>query len=258
MSRPKKILTLDVGGTHVKMRLSGSRTERMFVSGPTLTPRSMVATVRAMCADWRYDVLSIGYPGVVLHGKPVVEPHNLGNGWVGFSFAKAFGKPVRIVNDAVLQALGSYRRGRMLFLGLGTGLGSALIIDGVIEPTELAHLPYKHDRTYEEYVGERARKRLGGKKWRKAVMDVIGRLGKALEVDEVVVGGGNAPRLKRLPKATRRVPNSNAFIGGVRLWQVPEHPGRGSALLGGRGRRRAPAGVSAPRRAPRRTAASSR
>jgi polyphosphate glucokinase len=235
MSRPKKILTLDVGGTHVKMRLSGSRTERMFVSGPTLTPRSMVATVRAMCADWRYDVLSIGYPGVVLHGKPVVEPHNLGNGWVGFSFAKAFGKPVRIVNDAVLQALGSYRRGRMLFLGLGTGLGSALIIDGVIEPTELAHLPYKHDRTYEEYVGERARKRLGGKKWRKAVVDVIERLGKALEVDEVVVGGGNAPRLKRLPKATRRVPNSNAFIGGVRLWQVPEHPGRGSALLGGRG-----------------------
>jgi len=230
--RPKKILTLDVGGTHVKLCLSGARTERMFASGPTLTPRKMVAKVRALCADWRYEVLSIGYPGVVLHGKPVAEPHNLGKGWVGFSFARAFGKPVRIVNDAALQALGCYRKGRMLFLGLGTGLGSALIIDGVLEPTELAHLPYKHGRTYEEYVGERARKRLGGKKWRRAVADVIERLGKALEVDEVVVGGGNARRLKRLPDATRCVPNSNAFIGGARLWQVPKHPRRGSAVTG--------------------------
>ncbi len=214
------------------MRLSGARTEREFISGPTLTPRKMVAKVRALSADWRYDVLSIGYPGVVLHGKPVAEPYNLGTGWVGFSFAKAFGKPVRIVNDAALQALGCYRKGRMLFLGLGTGLGSALVIDGVLEPTELAHLPYKHGRTYEEYVGERARKRLGGKKWRKAVADVIERLGKALEVDEVVVGGGNARRLKRLPKATRCVPNSNAFVGGVRLWQAPHPARRGSAVTG--------------------------
>ena len=197
-----------------------------------MTPKKMVIQVLAMCADWRYDVLSIGYPGVVLHGRPVAEPRNLGEGWVGFSFAKAFGKPVRIVNDAVLQALGAYRKGRMLFLGLGTGLGSALIIDGVVEPTELAHLPYKHGRTYEEYVGEQGRKRFGGKKWRKVVTDVIERLGKALEVDEVVVGGGNARRLKRLPKATRRATNSNAFIGGVRLWQAQEHPRRGSAVTG--------------------------
>jgi polyphosphate glucokinase len=230
-----KILTLDVGGTHVKMRLSGARAARTFDSGPAMTPKKMVLKVRAMCADWRYDVLSIGYPGVVLHGRPVAEPHNLGKGWVGFSFAKAFGKPVRIVNDAVLQALGAYRKGRMLFLGLGTGLGSALIIDGVIEPTELGHLPYKHGRTYEEYVGERGRKRFGAKKWRKAVTDVIERLGKALEVDEVVVGGGNALRLKHLPKATRRVANSNAFVGGVRLWQAPEHPRRGSAVTGSPG-----------------------
>jgi polyphosphate glucokinase len=232
VGKPLKILTLDVGGTHVKMRLSGGRATRRFVSGAAMTPEKMVREVLAMCADWRYDVLSIGYPGVVLHGKPVAEPRNLGDGWVGFSFAKAFGKPVRIVNDAVLQALGSYRKGRMLFLGLGTGLGSALIIDGVVEPTELAHLPYRHGRTFEEYVGERGRKRFGGKKWRKAVIDVIERLGKALEVDEVVVGGGNARRLKRLPKATRRVTNSNAFIGGVRLWQAPQHPRRGSAVTG--------------------------
>jgi polyphosphate glucokinase len=230
-----KILTLDVGGTHVKMRLSEGRATRRFASGPAMTPRKMVAQVLARCADWHYDVLSIGYPGVVLHGKPVAEPHNLGEGWVGFSFAKAFGKPVRIVNDAVLQALGSYRKGRMLFLGLGTGLGSALIIDGVVEPTELGHLPYKNGRTYEEYVGEAGRKRCGGKKWRKAVTDVIERLGRALEVDEVVVGGGNARRLKRLPKATRIVANSNAFIGGLRLWQVPEHPHRGSAVSGAPG-----------------------
>jgi polyphosphate glucokinase len=232
VAKPLKILTLDLGGTHVKMRLSGGRATRRFASGKTMTPKKMVIQVLAMCADWRYDVLSIGYPGVVLHGRPVAEPRNLGKGWIGFSFAKAFGKPVRIVNDAVLQALGSYRKGRMLFLGLGTGLGSALIIDGVVEPTELAHLPYKRGRTYEEYVGEQGRKSFGGKKWRKAVTDVIERLGKALEVDEVVVGGGNARRLKRLPKATRRVTNSNAFVGGVRLWQAQKHPRRGSAVTG--------------------------
>jgi polyphosphate glucokinase len=157
----------------------------------------------------------------VLHGKPVVEPHNLAPGWVGFDFVKAFGKPVRIINDAALQAIGCYKTGRMLFLGLGTGLGCALVIDGVVEPTELAHLPYKRGRTYEEYVGERGRKRLGTKKWRKAVADVAKRLATALEVDEVVIGGGNACRLTRLPKNARRVTNSNAFIGGVRLWQAP-------------------------------------
>jgi polyphosphate glucokinase len=221
MRKPKKILILDVGGTHVKIYLSGRRAVREFDSGPKMTPRKMVAKVQALSADWRYDALSIGYPGVVLHGRPVVEPHNLGHGWVGFSFAKAFGKPVRIVNDAALQAIGSYKGGRMLFLGLGTGLGCALIVDGIVEPTELAHLPYKRGRAYEDYVGERGRKRLGNKKWRKAVADVVTRLATALEVDETVIGGGNARRLTRLPKKSRRVANSKAFVGGMRLWQVP-------------------------------------
>jgi polyphosphate glucokinase len=221
MRTPKKILVLDVGGTHVKIYLSGRRAEREFDSGPQMTPRKMVAKVRALTTDWRYDAVSMGYPGVVLHGKPVVEPHNLGRGWVGFAFGKAFGKPVRIVNDAALQAIGSYKRGRMLFLGLGTGLGCALIVDGIVAPTELAHLPYKRGRSYEEYVGERGRKRLGNKKWRKVVADVVTKLGTALEVDEIVIGGGNARRLTRLPKKSRRVSNSQAFVGGVRLWQAP-------------------------------------
>jgi polyphosphate glucokinase len=220
--KPKRILVVDVGGTNVKMRVSGHRATRKFTSGPTLTPQKMVAQVRALSADWRYDALSIGYPGVVLHGKIVVEPHNLASGWVGFAFAKAFGKPVRVINDAALQAIGSYRSGRMLFLGLGTGLGSALIIDGVVAPTELAHLPYKRGQSFEDYVGDRARRRLGSKRWRKAVADVVERLSTALEVDEVVIGGGNARRLRRLPKKARRVANSKAFVGGVRLWQAPE------------------------------------
>jgi polyphosphate glucokinase len=221
MRKPKKILVLDVGGTHVKIHLNTQRAACEFDSGPKLTPHKMVAKVCALTAGWRYDALSIGYPGVVLHGKPVVEPHNLGRGWVGFAFDKAFRKPVRIVNDAALQAIGSYKGGRMLFLGLGTGLGCALIIDGVVEPTELAHLPYKRGRTYEEYVGERGRKRLGNKKWRGIVADVVARLSTALEVDETVIGGGNARRLTRLPRKARRVTNSTAFVGGVRLWQAP-------------------------------------
>ncbi|HEY5101750.1 MAG TPA: hypothetical protein VII70_03120, partial [Steroidobacteraceae bacterium] len=185
------------------------------------TAQQMVATVQSLSRGWRYEVVSMGYPGVVLHGKPVVEPHNLGQGWVGFAYRSAFGKPVRIINDAALQAIGSYKGGRMLFLGLGTGLGSALIVDGVIAPTELAHLPYKHGRTFEEYVGERGRKRLRAKKWRMAVADVVKRLSAALEADDVVIGGGNACRLHKLPANARRVTNSNAFTGGVRLWQMP-------------------------------------
>jgi polyphosphate glucokinase len=219
MRKTKKILVLDVGGAHVKMRLGHARSIRMFASGAALTAKKMVTQVQAASSDWHYDAVSIGYPGVVLHGKPVAEPHNLGGGWVGFAFQKAFGKPVRVINDAAMQAMGSYKGGRMLFLGLGTGLGSALIIDGVIEPTELAHLPYKRGRSFEEYVGERGRKRLGSKKWRKAVADVIERLHAALEVDYVVVGGGNARRLQRLPKDTYRGANSNAFVGGLRLWE---------------------------------------
>jgi polyphosphate glucokinase len=219
MRKPKKILVVDVGGTNVKMRVSGHRTLRKFRSGPKLTPEEMVLQARALAAGWRYDAISIGYPGVVLHGKVAVEPHNLGRGWVGFAFDKAFGKPVQVINDAALQAIGSYKSGRMLFLGLGTGLGSALVLDGVVGPTELAHLPYKRGRTFEESVGDRGRRRLGVKKWRKAVADVVERLSTALQVDEVVIGGGNARRLTRLPKKARRVANSNAFIGGVRLWQ---------------------------------------
>jgi polyphosphate glucokinase len=219
--KPKKILVLDVGGTNVKMRLSGCRTLRKFASGPVMTPQKMVQQVRALTADWRYDALSIGYPGVVRHHRPVIEPHNLGRGWVKFGFDKAFGKPVRVINDAALQAIGCYKRGRMLFLGLGTGLGSALVIDGVLAPTELAHLPYKGSRSFEDYVGERGRRRLGPKKWRKAAIDVITQLSTALEVDDVVIGGGNARRLTRLPKKWRRVANSNAFVGGVRLWDMP-------------------------------------
>lgn len=215
----KIVLVLDVGGTHVKMHLTGHRS-RKFVSGPALTAQQMVGKVQSLSRGWRYNAVSMGYPGVVLHGKPVIEPHNLGRGWVGFDYQKAFGTPVRIINDAALQAIGSYKHGRMLFLGLGTGLGSALIVDGIIAPTELAHLPYKRGRTFEEYVGERGRKRLGAKKWRKAVADVVKRLSAALEADDVVIGGGNARRLHELPTNARRVTKTNAFIGGLRLWQT--------------------------------------
>ena len=213
-----KVLVVDVGGTHVKVLATGHRTPREIPSGPTMTAREMVESVKRLVADWQYDVVSIGYPGVCVHGRPIAEPHNLGPGWVGFDFERAFGRPVRIVNDAAMQALGSYRRGRMLFLGLGTGLGSAMIIDGVLEPMELAHLPYKKGRTYEDYVGRRGLERLGTKRWRRHVADVAERLSAALEADDVVIGGGNAKRLKRLPDSARLGSNRNAFIGGLRLW----------------------------------------
>jgi polyphosphate glucokinase len=188
----RRVLAIDVGGTHVKARVSGQRETREFESGPTMTPRKMVARVRELTADLKYDVISIGYPGVVAHGKIITEPYNLGRGWVGFDFRKAFGKPTQLMNDAAMQAIGSYEGGRMLFLGLGTGLGSALVVDGTVAPMELAHLPYKNGRTYEDYVGDRGRRRLGPKKWRVTVADVVEQLSKALEVDYVVLGGGNA------------------------------------------------------------------
>jgi polyphosphate glucokinase len=216
-----KILVVDVGGTHVKVLASGRRTPVKIPSGPEMTPRLMVKQVLAAVKDWTFDVVSIGFPGAVLNGKPVSQPHNLGDGWVGFDFKKAFGKPVRLINDAAMQALGSYEGGRMLFVGLGTGLGSALIVDGVLEPMELAHLPYKKGRTYEEYVGKAGMKRLGRKKWRKHVADVIDRFRTALNVDDVVLGGGNAKLLETLPKGVRRGANANAFIGGYRLWDGP-------------------------------------
>jgi predicted NBD/HSP70 family sugar kinase len=214
-----KILVVDIGGTHVKVLATGRKTPVKIPSGRRMTPRQMVRRVRQAVKGWSYDAVSIGFPGAVLHGKPVSEPRNLGGGWVGFKFAKAFGKPVKVMNDAAMQALGSYRGGRMLFLGLGTGLGSALIIDGVLEPMELAHLPYENGRTYEEYVGKTGLKRLGKKKWRRRVADVVTRLQTALEVDDVVVGGGNAKLLRTLPRGVRRGANTNAFLGGYRMWK---------------------------------------
>jgi polyphosphate glucokinase len=217
----RRVLAIDVGGTHVKIRVSSSRETREFESGPTMTPRRMVARVRELAADMKYDVVSIGYPGVVVHGKIVTEPHNLGRGWVGFNFRKAFGRPTQVMNDAAMQAIGSYEGGRMLFLGLGTGLGSALVVDGTVAPMELAHLPYKRGRTYEDYVGDRGRRRLGAKKWRRTVADVVEQLSKALEADYVVLGGGNAKKLKKLPKNARLGSNEFAFLGGYRVWSTP-------------------------------------
>jgi polyphosphate glucokinase len=216
--RHKRVLAIDVGGSHVKMRVFGRRELRQFDSGPELTPRRMVSRVHEMTGDWTYDAVSIGYPGVVLHGKVVTDPHNLGAGWVGFDFRKAFGRPTRIMNDAAMQAVGSYEGGRMLFLGLGTGLGSAMIVDGVVAPMELAHLPYKKGRTYEDFVGARGLKRLGGKKWRRTVNEVVVQLSTLLEADYVVIGGGNARKLKRLPKNARLGSNDFAFLGGFRIW----------------------------------------
>jgi polyphosphate glucokinase len=221
-----RILVVDVGGSHVKVLATGKRTPLKIPSGRTLTPAAMVEQVRAATSSWRYDRVSLGYPGPVLHGKPVAEPTNLADGWVGFNFAAAFGCPVKVINDAAMQAWGSYRGGRMLFLGLGTGLGSAMIIDGVLEPMELAHLPYKTGRTYEEYVGKAGLARLGKKKWRRVVIDVLTRLQTALEVDDVVVGGGNAKLLKRLPRQMRIGTNANAFAGGYRLWAVSKMSSR--------------------------------
>jgi polyphosphate glucokinase len=217
----RRVLAIDVGGTHVKIRVSSRRETREFESGPTMTPRRMVARVRELAADMKYDVVSIGYPGVVVHGKIVTEPHNLGRGWVGFNFRKAFGRPTQVMNDAAMQAIGSYEGGRMLFLGLGTGLGSALVVDGTVAPMELAHLPYKRGRTYEDYVGDRGRRRLGAKKWRRTVADVVEQLSKALEADYVVLGGGNAKKLKKLPKNARLGSNEFAFLGGYRVWSTP-------------------------------------
>ncbi len=213
-----KVLSIDVGGSHVKCLASGKSVPRTFVSGPTLTPEEMVHRVREATVDWRYDVVSLGYPGPVLHGAPLREPRNLGPGWVGFDFARAFGRPVKVLNDAAMQALGSYAGGRMLFLGLGTGLGTALIVDGRLEAMELAHLPYRKGRTFEDYVGARGLARLGKRRWRKAVLDVVATLNEALAPDYVVLGGGNVRRMKALPEYVRAGDNGNAFLGGFRLW----------------------------------------
>jgi polyphosphate glucokinase len=212
-----KVLIVDVGGTHVKVLVTGQTEPRKFVSGPALTPARMVSGVKKLARGWKYEAVSIGYPGPVLHDRPIADPCNLGHGWVGFKFRAAFGRPVRIVNDAAMQALGSYKGGKMLFLGLGTGLGTALIVDGIVEPMELGHLPYKKG-TYESYVGAQGLKRWGKKKWRRHVADVVARLVAALQPDDVVLGGGNVKKLKELPPNTRAGDNANAFLGGFRLW----------------------------------------
>jgi polyphosphate glucokinase len=214
----ERVLVIDIGGTNVKILATGQKEPRKFSSGPDMTPRAMVAGVHKAARGWSFDVLSIGYPGFVVRGKPVAEPYNLAHGWVGFDFSRAFRRPVIVINDAAMQALGSYRKGKMLFLGLGTGLGTALVVDGVVEPMELGHLPYR-DATYEDYVGVRAFEKFGKRKWRRYVEDVVARLTAALEPDDVVLGGGNVKKLKRLPAGCRAGDNANAFEGGFRLWK---------------------------------------
>jgi polyphosphate glucokinase len=214
------ILVVDVGGTHVKILASREKEKREFDSGPTLTARQMVSSVKKLADGWEYDVVSIGFPGPVVHDRPIAEPHNLGKGWMGFNFSAAFKVPTKVLNDAAMQALGSYRGGKMLFLGLGTGLGSTMIVDGIVQPMELAHLPYKK-RSYEDYVGARALEEFGKKAWRKHVEDIVERLAAALQPDDVVLGGGNAKKLKQLPPLCRLGDNANAFKGGFRMWEGP-------------------------------------
>lgn len=216
---PRRILVIDIGGTHVKFRVDAHGKSHRFVSGPKMGPAHLVREIRKLTRDTPYDAVSMGYPGPVLRGRIAAEPHNLAGRWVGFDFARALGKPVRVINDAAMQAMGSYTGGRMLYLGLGTGLGVALIIDGKLEATELGHLPYRRGGSYEDYVGERGRERRGNKKWRKSVRDIIAHLQAAFEADYVVLGGGNAVRMKKLPRDTRLGGNQKAFTGGLRLWR---------------------------------------
>ena len=232
MDKHMKILVVDVGGTHVKCVATDSKRPIQFKSGPKLTPGSMVGSILQITKGWRFDAVSIGYPGVVRRGKIVREPHNLGSGWVGFDFQAAFGRPVKIINDAAMQALGGYEGGKMLFLGLGTGLGSALIVDGVIAAMELGHLHYADGHSYEEYIGARGRKRLGNKKWRGKVKSIVNGFRQALLPDYIVLGGGNAAKLKRLPPQTRLGDNAYAFAGGFRLWERPERNGRARVKIG--------------------------
>ena len=217
--KPQRIMVLDIGGTNVKVAGTG-RTEAIKIpSGLKLTPGKMVSEVKKAVQGWNYDAVSVGYPGMVAHGRPCHDPRNLGPGWVGFNFQKAFGKPVKLINDAAMQALGSYDGGRMLFLGLGTGLGSAMVVEGILEPLELAHLAYKHGKTFEDYVGLRGLETMGKKKWRKHVDRIVRHFIWALEADHVVLGGGNAKKLKTLPPKCRLGDNSLAIKGGLRMWQ---------------------------------------
>jgi polyphosphate glucokinase len=219
-----KILVIDIGGTNIKVASSDNLVPIKIPSGPTLTAAQMTKDVLAATKDWEYDCISIGYPGPVVHDRPIAEPHNLAPGWIDFPYQKAFGKPLRFINDAAMQALGGYKCGRMLFLGIGTGLGSAMIFDGVVIPLELAHLPYRKDRTYEDYVGLRGLERRGVERWRKSVLDVIERLRAALVCDSVLLGGGNAKLMEDLPSHITLGANSNAIDGGIKLWQDKHDP----------------------------------
>jgi polyphosphate glucokinase len=220
-AKSQKVLVIDVGGTHIKILMTGQKEPAKIPSGPEMTASKVARLVKEATRGWEYDCVSLGYPGPVINNHPLREPHNLGGGWMGFDFRKAFGCPVKIINDASMQALGSYKGGRMLFLGLGTGLGSAMIVDGVLEPMELAHLSYKHGKTYEDYLGLRGLEKLGKKKWRRQVAKITEKLKAALEADYVVLGGGNVKKLKKLPPGARMGNNENAFVGGFRLWQTP-------------------------------------
>ena len=233
----KSVLVIDIGGTHVKVLATGQKTMRQFESGPSLTPRKMVSQVCKLVSDWKYGAISIGYPGPILLNRPVSEPWNLGKGWKGFNFEAAFKLPVKVINDAAMQALGSYKRGKMLFLGLGTGLGSAAIVDGIIEPLELGHLPYK-EATFEDYLGIRGLKKYGKKKWRRYVADAVERLIAALEPEDVVIGGGNVHRLEKLPRGCRAGNNANAFRGGFRLWENAPTHGTADSSVAPLGKRR--------------------
>jgi polyphosphate glucokinase len=225
----QRVLVVDVGGTHLKILASGQQTPRKIASGPNMTAQRMANWAKRAARDWPYDVATIGYPGPVVHSKPLREPHNLGKGWIGFDYEKGLGCPVKVINDAAMQAIGSYEGGRMLFLGLGTGLGSAMIVDGIVEPMELAHLPYRKGKTYEDYLGLRGLERMGKKKWRLYVARIVEELQTALNADYVVLGGGNAKTVKTLPPKTRLGANGNAFIGGYRLWAKED--GKGSIRL---------------------------
>jgi polyphosphate glucokinase len=214
-----KTLVVDVGGTNIKILASGQKTAHKIPSGPDLTPRRMVRAVTRAAKHWNYDRVSIGFPGPVSNGRSAGEPVNLGRGWKGFDFRKAFGCPAKVINDAAMQALGSYRGGRMLFLGLGTGLGSALVVDGVLQPLEMGQMPYKNGKSFEDYVGRAGLEKLGKKKWRREVVKVIELLKFGLQAEEIVLGGGNVKKLKELPPGARRGHNANAFVGGFRLWE---------------------------------------
>ena len=216
-----KVLVADVGGTNVKLLATGEQEPRKFVSGPTLTPGLMMSQIKRAVSDWGYSAVSLGYPGPVAGGRPLADPRYLGPGWVGFDFASAFGCPVKIINDAAMQAIGSYRSGKMLFLGLGTGLGAAMITNGFVEPLEIGHLPYRKGN-YEDYVGLRGLERIGKKQWRRHVIEVVAHLMAVLEPSDTVIGGGNVKKLDELPPNCRAGENANAFRGGFQLWDTKE------------------------------------